>query len=891
MSSNTFISVGAGVAAAAIGFFTMGATAALFAFSIVATGTAMLLGPDTPESGGVRPDEFQINQSAEDAVIPVIFGTSRVSANFIRVDLDNFTATEIKLKPPGGKGGAEAGNQSGGFRYTVPLSYGICMGEIDALIRVIRSPGLESMVEFEGDGLTFTGGAPEAISLNYSKKQGEQTMVEGGDATFYPGSSSQGTATITDMNHREVCWIDFELYRIDGSPNPTSLLFEIRRMPKVLDDNSDPVPDFKIRASANPDDEEYADANPAAVAWEILHNPIWGKGMTTANLDTPSFIAASVYYEDRRIGISTAIGKQTVNSLMARLREIFGLYVWWDGEKLRARCIYDRTEAYTYRPQIRPDDVIGSPTFSRPSISSTFNEIRLEFTNRKNNWQTEVATAMDLAHVETVGGIRAQSMDGSEIGTRRAAELLAHATLRQMAYPSATCEVKVRRTHSGLQPGSFVRFVWSEWHENLMANTFWRVIDIEDDDQGAEGVTLTLAEDIYATAQFNLGDEWEDPEGNLDLDDPLIDEDLIFGDLTRPRPPGTLTPILTWEPNAFMTRDQRRIAVMPTRQFSYVQGCDVTFSNVGETTTRTLGLTSLMPIAGELVGAISATSPKLNRLASGAFDVELTNPAQAAQVEAATGLVITDTDDFSALTGTNQALLFVDGEIFRIGNAEEISAGVVRFHTFIRAEYGTTKASHIAGTRVAFFPVLVGDQFLEASTLPYSTPVNLHLTPVVTGANDANNAVTDEPSDLSGKIYDGDSIRPFSPELVSASKVGTTWTVKMRPRLATAGAGNKMTIQDDAYTLLTDLTGLSLRFAKIGSTEKPTVPAGQSFTVPPFPMPAEISIDSLQWNPDDGSATGGIITAVVTFDSNPANLLVWGVNSLPSNSPLSIPEP
>lgn len=892
MSSNTWISVGVGIIAGVAGFFTGGATWALFAASIAMTATSMLLGPDTPKSGSMRPDELQINQSAEDAVIPVVFGTTRVSANFIKVDFDNFTSKEITQEQEGGKGGGGSSEQVVGYRYTVPLAYGICMGEIDALVKVFRSPGLEVMAKFSGDGLTFTGGAPEAITVEFTKKQGDQEYMEGGAATFYPGSLTQGSATTTDDNHRGVCWINFAKYTIDGSPSPASMLFEIRRLPKCLDDDGDPIAGLQTRASADTGDEEYNDANPAAVAWEVLQNPIWGKGMTTERLDAESFILASNYYRNQRIGMSTAIGKQTLTSLMGRLRDIFGLWLWWDGEKIRARCVYDRSGAYSYRPRIQADDIIGSPTFSRPSISSTFNEIRLEFTNRKNNWQSEVATAMDLAHVETVGGIRTQSMDGAEIGTRRAAELLAHAMLRQMAYPSASCQMKLRRTYSGLQPGSFVRFVWGEWTEAGMANTFWRVVDIEDDDQGNEGVAITLMEDIYATAQFDLGAEWEDPDGTIDDDDPLVDSDLVFGDLTAERLAGTITPVTLWEPNCHMTKGERRIAIMPSREKAYVQSCSVAFSHLGEATTQGLGNTTMLPLVGTLVGPIAATGDRMRRDAAGEFQIDLQFDARAAEFEAATGLVMADADHFSALTGSNQAILLIDGEVFRIGHAEETAPGIMTVRTYIRGELGTEPAAHLAGATALFFTGLSTSQLTDATKIPTTTKVNLHLTPVVINGNDADAAITNAPGDLLGVLFDGDSIRPFAPELKEATRIGTTWTIKIRPRMWATGAGSKSTIQDDAYSLLTDLTGLSLRFAKVSSGTTVTVPAGTSYSTPPFPMPAEISVDSLTWQPDDGTETGGIITAVVTFASNPVSLSVWGVREgLQSTTPLSIATP
>lgn len=889
MSNTALISVGVGVLAGAAAFFTGGASLvwALAAFSVASTVTAMLLGPDTPKNGTTRPDEIQINQSAEDAVIPVVFGTTRLAGNFIYVGFDEFASTPLTAKS--GEGKSET-TQQVGFRYTVPISYGICMGEIDSLIRILGSPGQDKMADFGFPGLTFTGGDPETIDVEFVKKDGDTERLEGGTAIFYPGSSNQGSATTTDKNHRNVCWIDFPKYTIDGSPAPRTLLFEVHRLPKVLDGNGDNIVGIRKRGSGDDTHKEYYDANPAAVAWEVLRNGIWGKGMSAGQLDQESFMSASQYYQDHRIGYSSALGQTTLTELMARLREIFGLWVWWDGQIMRARCIYDLEGKYEQRPIIQADDVIGSPTFTRPSLSGTSNEIRLTFTNRNNNYQQEVATAMDLAHVETIGGIRTQSVDGSEIGSRRAAELLAHAMLRQMAYPAASCTLKVRRTYSGLQPGAFIQLRWDEWREGTMAKTFWRVVDIEDDDQGTEGITLTLMEDIYATAKFTEDDNWDEPEGTIDSDDPVDDADLV---LTPPseRVTGPITPVILWEPNSYLTAGTRRIAALPSKTNSYIQSVTVQYQHLGAGATALLGSTTALPFNGTIMDAIPATGSNLNRDAGTQFRIEFYTPAHAATVAANTGLVQTAADHFATLANANQCLLLIDGELFRVGFAEVTATGVVTIRTFMRAEGGTIKEAHSIGAIACFFDLLDPSQLLEASALPTGSAVNLYLTPSTTG-NDADIVATPAPADLSGYTFNGRSIRPFEPELKSATRAANEWTIRIRPRMWGKGAGTKLTPQDDFYSLITDLTGLSLQFQKSSGGGIVTVPAGTSYASPPFAMPTGISVDSLTWIPDTGAEDTGLIQAVITFDVNPPSLQIWGIrDGLQSSAPLSIPQP
>lgn len=880
------ISIGVGILAAAAVWFSGGTAAyALMAFSAGASITGGLLGPDKKGSGQMRPDEIQVNQSAEDATIPVVFGTTRLPANFIYVGYDEFSSTALYETPEGGKGGGGGQQQQSGFQYTFPLSYGICMGEIDALNRVLGSPGLDVMAEFDPP-LTFPTG-PEVFDISYTKQSGENEYMEGGTATFYPGTATQGDATTTDKNHRGVCWVDFPIYTIDGTPSPRTMLFEVSRMPRVTDDAGAAIANFPVRASTNPADPEYLDANPAAVAWEVLQNPTWGKGMLVANLHPESFAKAARYYAANRLGISTGVANQTLTQFMARLREIFGLLIWWDGERMRCRCEHDRGAAYTYQPRLKADDVIGTPEFARASLSGTANEIRLEFTNRENNWQQEVVSAMDLAHAETIGGIRSQTVDGSEIGTRRAAELIAHEMLRRIAYPPATCTLRLRRTYSGLQPGAFVELIWDEWRDNGAATTYWRVAEIEDDDQGTEGITVTLTEDIYATAQDGEVSIFDVGFSTIDGDTPLVNGDLVEGDITGQRDPGSILPVIAWEPPIHLTGGTRRIMIAPTRRVGWVESVSVAWSNAGEATTRSLGLSPAMPINGILDDPIAAATDTFLR--GQAIKLTVYRPSDAARFEAATGLVIDDADDFDALTRSYVALAMIEGELFRVGHAEATGPDEVTLRVFARAQLGTAAAEHLAGAPVVFFPTFNPALMTPCRDIPLASPINLHLTPNTT--QQATVAATVVPGGA-GFTPTGNSIRPTRPELYSATRVGATWTVYLRPVLWWTGAGYRPNIDDDAATLVGDLTGLSFRFQKATGGGLVTVPAGTSYATAPFTMPADIAVTDLQWIPDSGSPGTGLVKATITFDSSPATLHVWAVrDAIESTAPLAITQP
>lgn len=860
MSGRTLITLGVGVLAAGAVVASGGsAYFALAAFSVGASVAGLMIGPD--KQSGVDPDEMEVPTSTEDVTCPLIFGTSRVSQQYIKVNEDELEAIAVTQESSGAKGG---GNQPAtGHNYRIPLSYGICVGRIDRLWKIVAAPEYDVYAEFDG-GLEFTGSQSETFKIEYTESSEDREYTEGGTAVFYSGDSEQGSdGATTDVNHRGFCWVDFPSYFMTGNPNPTTLLFEITRMPEVLDDEGTPVVGFQYRASTNEEHDEYWDANPAAIAWEILRNKLWGRGMPASELDADSFVAASIYYAQARLGVSTAITRTTATEFLERLRQVFGLVVWFDGERMRAKCIWDRTEAYADRIRITHEDTIGSPTFSRESLSNTSNELRITFLNREADYETELATAQDLASIETIGAVKSTSMNANEIGTRRAAELICHAKLRETAYPRATMEIRVRRPYSGLQPTSFVEFITDEWRENKDVTTFWQVIDIEDDDQGQDGITITMAEDLYATAVDGVSDDFQTPIVSIDYDIPLTFSDLNDG-YTGPREVGNLEPVITWEPNSWITQGARAILVAPTREKLHVQSASVAWSKTGELETTSLGATTALPITGKLVADLSAGARMLRNQA---IQIELTHDTDAAKFENATGAVIDDTDDFTELTKSNEAILLIGNEVMRVGYAEETATGIITIRTLMRGELGTEIEEHEAEDEIAFFPTFAASQLLAASTVPKTTAVDLYIK--------GNSAYADtEPETivvpgLGGVFFNGRSQAPPPPELVSAEADGDEWTIRLRPRVFGAGAGYKSLIAEDIANQVTDLSGYSLKIWKSGEAESAIVPAGTSYTTPPYSMPGTVSIDSLKWTPDDGGEDEGIIEIVVTFFGSP----------------------
>lgn len=710
---------------------------------------------------------------------------------------------------------------------------------------------------------------------------------DSGSVTIHPGNTTQTGPTMNGqtLNYRHVCFAHFDDFKIGNQPTPRSYLWELTRMPVCLADGGGTVVGMKTRASASTDDPEYYDANPAAVAWEIMTDTIWGKGVDPGLLNEAEFVAASEYYEEFRIGISTSMGQGGMQDLLDKFRGIFGLAIWWDGEEVRCRVLWDRTSSYSPRVRITEEDIVGSPVFNRASIAASINEIRLDFTNRANRYQAETVTQQDLGSIEELGAVRSEKVDASELGSRRAAELLAARLLRELAYPPAQIQITVHRTFANQDIGDFVELYWDAWR-NGGFTSFWRIYGIADDETGENTVKLTLIEDIYATSRDGEITDFTAPIVTVEVDVPLGDDDFGKIDYTVEKPLGAITPILLDEPPIWISKGVRQIAVGIQKQNQSIQSYTVGWADAGILDYRSLGAFRSFPITGTLLDAIGATGPKLIRDTADQFRLSLSNSDDETDLLAAATLVQDGTEHFSDLTTRPQNILIVGGEVFRVGFIEETSPGEYTVRTAMRAELSTPAVAHSASDEFWFFANWIpSDTLIPATSVPIDTAVKVRLQPFApSGSGDIT---TVDGPDSNG--FDGHSINPAAPSLRSATRASLTWMIKIRPVVWWAGMGAGPDFEQEMLEELDNIDPIRIRVERDN---------GDTVTINEFFASGSesdglLEITKCEWIPGArGVIESGMIeiTAVMTT-SNPTTLNIYQRANGRESVALAIPTP
>ena len=957
-----FESIVGGLLGAAAVFFSGGSALAIMGgFAVGATIAGAIFGPDAPD--GPDPQDTPTVTATENAAIPVVFGTVRLAGNHIGYDRDAFIVKKIKQEQ-GGFLGIGAKDVTVGYKYYMTWQVGLCMGEVDELVKVQGSPGDENVLwkerkveapgtyDFDSGAGTVTGSAddfkqilvgmevvivgcstPEndgrftvsAVAVDGSSitllegvdtteagqvvevtgftvfdpidlTSGSQTFdLEGdredsGSCTLYPGSGSQTGEIIAEglaFNHRDVCYARFgPRFALGQQPGPRTYLFTLRRMPKPKDSVGADIAGFYTRASKTEDDAEYKDANPAAVLWEVMTNTLWGKGMSADILNEEDFKAASNYYAEQRLGVSIALGGQSnLSDFVGKLQEIFGLALWWDREQLRCRVLWDRETAYDItRKRITSEDMLEAPEFVRPSMVYGSNELKLTFRNRRNNFADEVVSVMDLASAEQTGTVRSKRLDAKMIGTRRSAEILAHRLLRVSAYPAAVMQIVVNRNFAGLDPGDFIELVWDGWRPTVHTS-FWRVDNIEDDETGENRLTLTLSEDIFATARDGEISVFDPPTITTNIDVPLDDDNFGKIDYEIGRDIGSLEPALFFEPPIWISQGQRQLLTSLHRSIGSVQSYELEYGVTGGSSFVGLFSSASFAVTATLSDNLAADGPQVIRQDYQKFDIELINSNDGPEL-LDIDTVAGDAGDLTLLTANLDGLMIIGSEIFRVGLIEEDSPGVYSVKVAMRGQLGSSQQAHTAGATVYVFPEFdQAGSIRAAADLPIDQSTSIRATAYARNAS--GSPVTIEGPDSGG--FGGRSIEPLAPEPYAATRASLDWEISCRPRLHRYGSNSQSDLDSDLQIREYDLDGHSVRITSSDGDEM-TI---DNLFASGSEAAGSMTVTRCEWIPSDGtdSTTAGLLVVELTFGTNPASVdLALVRNSIPGAA-LTINQP
>ena len=482
-----------------------------------------------PEPGNF--DASNMPTASEARPVPVVWGTVRLDSPNV-LWYGGQTTREVKQD-----------GQVVGHRYYLTLQYGLCIGPIDKVLAI------------EWDGLRPTPYC-SAFGWTYDEFFYRQSGLFGGnyqeggifaDIRAYKGKSFQEPDShLADKIGAPVPGYPHLAYLVmRGLPYPHSeidpcIYFRTHLPGEWLC----PCPEYDVgtcvdeRAAyvgtapilhpmavevqrvgeCNPlgliGGDIHGDANPANMIYEILHDTIWGLGIADEDgIDKASFIAAGEALWSEGFGLSMIMdqaktAKEVIDEI---LRHIDGVLALDPDTGLVQLRLIRGDYLVDELPEFGPNE-IHDFHFTRPSLDTLSNSVRVTYPDRSEHYKVVVVTAQDLANIQQRGEEVVEDVTYQGISNSALAQRLAARDLKVLSYPWAQMSFNVDRSAWNLRQGS--PFVL-DWPDLGISGMVCRVTRISPGDLTKGEISIDAIEDVFGVSWTAFGpippSEWEDP--------------------------------------------------------------------------------------------------------------------------------------------------------------------------------------------------------------------------------------------------------------------------------------------------------------------------------------------------------------------------------------------
>lgn len=307
-----------------------------------------------------------------------------------------------------------------------------------------------------------------------------------------------------------------------NNPYMPSVGFRVTRQPKGLTENTiypitgiDENGDYIVAQEGDAFDDDgnfdptkAPDANPAAIIYEILTNPDWGRGHLPAAVNIDSFNEAAATLKDENFGLSLALYGQ--DEIENYIKEIL--------DHIKGALYQDPATGLWELKLIRGDyDADTLPTLDETNSEfldiktrgwgETVNQITVTYTDPVSE-EDESVIAQNLANIAIQGGVLSDTRDYYGIRNPYLAKKVAERDVIEASATLTSFKAKVNREAFNLKPAGVVKVNWSdEGIENMPC----RITNIDYGSAKDRTITIELIEDIFGEA---------DAEGVVSISEP-----------------------------------------------------------------------------------------------------------------------------------------------------------------------------------------------------------------------------------------------------------------------------------------------------------------------------------------------------------------------------------
>lgn len=407
---------------------------------------------------------MQVTRSSYGTAVPLVYGRMRV-AGWLLDYLDFLGVPHTSTTNTGGKGGGSTVKNTT-YTYQATIILGICEGPIAGINAIYQDKAVQSVA---GLGLTLFTGA-------------------GGQATWSFMTTNHASRAVPYDHTAYVAGAPFQLGASAALPN---LSFEV---------------DGFLRY--NPGGGNY-DAEPSAIANDYLTDTNHGVGFPTA------LIGSLTNWANYNIGMGFFLSpfeesQRAAQEFITELCTVTNTAPVWTPSGLQF-IPYGDTTVGSYTPNLTPaynftdDDYVPNGSddpvvVTRKQQADCYNQVQVEFLDRSAQYNTQLATAQDLADIDLNGLRPAQIFTAHSITTAAVARTVAQLVMQRSLYIKNTYTFRVRADYSLLDPMDVVTITESGLG---LSQQLCRVIEVNEQDDELE---LTVEEiQIGAASTVAIG--------------------------------------------------------------------------------------------------------------------------------------------------------------------------------------------------------------------------------------------------------------------------------------------------------------------------------------------------------------------------------------------------
>lgn len=444
------------------------------------------MGGQTIATSETKIEALKLQSSAFGVTIPLVFGVTRISGNLIWYG--GFKATPHTEETSSGKGGVRTVNTT--YTYSASVMMGLCHGPIQDVPRVWRGKDLFTTSGAQGHAAT----ALSEMGLSMAPGTVGQAVWSGLSA--YAGSST-GQSYRREWKELDTDPVEAvrrvqpasELIGYSGLAYVAGQDYDLGQGAQVENHNFEVVAAYAYHLGP-----DQPDVDPALALREVLTSPRAGAGLPAGIIG--DWNRWSDYCVSGGMLVSPALTEQQrAADVLKDAARLTNTGIVWSGGRLKMVPYGDAAQAgngRTFTPDVTPvydlDDecwiISGNAPLrvDRKTPSDRYNQVRLEFLNRANQYNPEPVVAEDLADITTFG-LRPMpsALKAHWICQADVARMVAQLVMQRSLYVQAEYSLQLPWHFALLEPMDLVTLTDPTL---ALAKRPVRIIEIEESDAG-----------------------------------------------------------------------------------------------------------------------------------------------------------------------------------------------------------------------------------------------------------------------------------------------------------------------------------------------------------------------------------------------------------------------